>query len=1012
MTWEGLLNRIFSAGLQRAFLLAALCCPAIWVRGAAVSPAPIEYLQSEYIVDAWQTEQGLPDNFVNDIAQTPDGYIWVCTFNGLARFNGVEFVAFDAANTPELPSSRIVHLDLDRKGRLWIRSEYGHLSQWWNGRFRTFNERDGLPGTKIEALVQDHSGEVWVNTSWHQTNYYHYVSGIFEAESSTNTFFERFGRGSDVKGYGWGIRSNHLFSVRPEQLVNARLPFQLFSGWRLVGARDGGMWVIADRVQKFREGSWEDWGPLPVSTDQFTGYMEDRRGNLWIGTGVGELWQAATNGVFRRFKLQNSAAAELGKNILEDAEGNLWICTGGNGLIRLKPRAFKTYDSRDGLTSDVVRSVAQDGQGNIWLATVNAVDWFPASSPHRARRHSGSGGQLAWSVLGDSKGAAWVGFYGTGLCRIHGESVTWFKEPEPRRSVDIHVVFEDQAGEIHLGTPRGLYRIDGSSLTLRQGLPDCERLDIRCIAEGEPGELYLGLNGGGLLRKTQKGWDRFTTREGLADDHVWALYVDREKTLWIGTHGRGLSRFKNGQFFNFNHVDLPRVLTCILEDDTGHLWFGSKQGLFRAERVALNDLMEGQVSAVNITRYDRADGMGSSQCTSDRQPTAWKASDGRLWFATMGGVTVVDPRSLPLNSRPPPVAIEQVLIDDKPVQTVSRAGERIKVPPGGRRLEFRYAGLSFTAPSKVRFQYRLQGLDDGWINADDRRAAYYTRIPPGDYRFQVVAANNDNVWNMAGASVAIAVQPYLWQTGWFRILSAILLIGGAAGLVRYFSFIRLRRRLADLERSHALERERVRISRDLHDHLGADLSQLALWSELAARQTDKPAAMAEQVRSVSSLAREVIQNVEEIVWTVNPRNDSLDRFSAYVCEFSERVITGAGLRFRWEAPEEIPAVPLPSDLRHNLFLVTKEALNNVVKYATATEARVQLHLINGSFIIAITDNGRGFDVTAVHANNGNGNGLTNMRERMADCRGQLAVVSQPNQGTTVRMTVPLPQRTK
>ena len=1012
MTWVGLLTRTFGGWRRRVFYLAGQCCLTVCVVSAAAPSAPIEYLQSEYIVDVWQTEQGLPDNFLNDIAQTPDGYIWVSTFNGLARFNGVEFVACDAANTPELPSSRIVDLDLDRKGRLWIRSEYGHLSLWWNGRFKTFNERDGLPEKRIEALVQDHSGEIWANTAWHRTNYYHYVDRAFKAVSSTNTLFERFGRGSDVDGYGWGIRSNRLFSVRPDNAVNTPLPFNLSSGWRLVGARDGGMWVIANRVQKFREGAWEDWGELPVRTDQFTGHMEDRRGNLWIGTGVGELWQAASNGVFRRFKLQNSAAGELGKNILEDAEGNLWICTGGNGLIRLKPRAFKTYDSRDGLTSDVVRSVAQDGQGNIWLATVNAVDWFPASSPHRAQHHAVSGGQLAWSVLGDSKGAAWVGFYGSGLCRIHGESVTWFKEPASRHSVDIHVVFEDQAGEIHLGTPRGLYRIDGNSLALQKCPGDLPPLDIRCMAEGKPGQLYLGLNGGGLLRKATNGWDRFTTREGLADDHVWALYVDQDKTLWIGTHGRGLSRFKDGRFFNFGHVELPRVLTCILEDDSGHLWFGSKQGLFRAERVALNDLAEGRISAVNITHYDRADGMGSSQCTGDRQPTAWKAIDGRLWFATMAGVTVVNPRSLPFNSRPPPVAIEQVLIDDTPVQTVLPAGGRIKVPPGGRRLEFRYAGLSFTAPSKVRFQYRLQGVDDSWINADDRRAAYYTRIPPGDYRFQVVAANNDNVWNMVGASVAIAVQPYLWQTGWFRILSAILLIGGAAGLVRYFSFIRLRRRLADLERRHALERERVRISRDLHDHLGADLSQLALWSELAARETEKPAVMAERVRSVSSLAREVIQNVEEIVWTVNPRNDSLDRFTEYVCEFSERVITGAGLRFRWEAPEEIPAVPLPSDLRHNLFLVTKEALNNVVKYATATEVRLQLNLANGTFILTIADNGRGFDEASPGVANGGGNGLTNMRERMADCGGQLTVMSRPDHGTTLRMTVPLPQRIK
>ena len=380
--------------------------------------------------------------------------------------------------------------------------------------------------------------------------------------------------------------------------------------------------------------------------------------------------------------------------------------------------------------------------------------------------------------------------------------------------------------------------------------------------------------------------------------------------------------------------------------------------------------------------------MGSSHCFGG----AWKARDGKLWIATMNGVTVVDPRSLPTNLRPPSVVIEQAFVDDKPVQIVSSTGAQIKLSPGAHRLEIHYAGLSFIAPSKVRFQYRLQGLDESWVNANDRRVAYYTRIPPGRYQFHVIAAN--------------VVQPFLWQTWPFQLICALLFTGVVVALVRYASVLRFRRRLADLERQHALERERVRISRDLHDNLGADLSQLALWSELAARDANRPEETAERVRNVSSLAREVIQNVDEIVWTVNPRNDSLNSFAAYVCEFSERVVTSAGLRFRWEAPDDIPAVPLPSDVRHHLFLVTKEALNNVVKHAGATEARVHLSIEAGMFLVAISDDGHGFQ-EAAPATNG-GNGLTNMRARIADCGGQLTIHSHNGSGTTIRLSVPLP----
>jgi signal transduction histidine kinase len=357
---------------------------------------------------------------------------------------------------------------------------------------------------------------------------------------------------------------------------------------------------------------------------------------------------------------------------------------------------------------------------------------------------------------------------------------------------------------------------------------------------------------------------------------------------------------------------------------------------------------------------------------------------------------------LPFNARPPPVVVEGVWIDDKSVSPKTTA---VKVPPGSRRLEFRYAGLSFAAPDRVRFQYRLHGFDEDWVKANNR-FAHYTKVPPGEYRFQVIAANNDNVWNNTGASLAVVVEPYFWQTGWFRILSACTLIGGAGGLVRYLSLMRLRRRVAELERRQALENERGRIARDLHDHLGADLSQLALWSELATQEKDRPENMADRVRSVSSLAREVIQNVDEIVWTMNPKNDSLDRFAAYVCEFSERLVTHAGLRFRWEAPDKIPAAPLLSDVRHHVFLVTKEALNNVVKHAGATEARVELAHAHHEFVLTISDNGRGFKMSAASPTS-TGNGLANMHQRIIQCGGRLAIHSDNGGGTVIRIRVPL-----
>ena len=989
---------------------------------AETESAQIASLESEYLVETWQTDQGLPDNQVNAIAQTPDGYLWVATFNGLARFNGVNFVVFDSANTIELPSSRITNLDLDRMGRLWIRSELGHLSQWADGLFRLFTERDGLSKKGVGDLRQDHQGEIWVNSRGPATNALRFVHGRFVPATDTHSFSDRFGKALDADGFPWRVRSNRLVSVRSQGSIEALIPDYRENGSRLLLARDGGLWVIMDRIRKFHPppaspspwapsesgaaggsqagtGRWEDYGPLPRFTDLFNEYLEDRLGNLWVGTGVGELWRIDTNRTARRFKLRGSAPRDLGKDILEDVEGNLWIGTWGGGLVRIKPLPFKTYDSRNGLQSDAVRSVAQDREGNIWFAMVSKVDWLPRDSERAVAR--GLDIVLPWCVYGSRGGAVYVGTFKLGLFRVDGEKAARFNAPGPGSTPPINVLFEDRNGAIYAGTPRGLFVLEADGLA-RCEVPGVQAMNVSGICEDGTGRLYVALDGEGLLCRGTNGWRVWTSADGLPGDNISAIGVDRQEMLWIAIRGKGLARFDGQRFLGLSgsQTPLPRLVGHIIEDDASHLWFSSNEGLYRASVAQLNDVATGRRAMAEFTHYDRADGMGSSQCAG----SAWKARDGRIWFATMHGVTVVDPKTLPRNTRPPPVTIEQVFIDDQAVDFVRDA--RITVPPGAHRLEIRYTGLSFTAPSRVRFQYCLHPFDGNWVNAESRRSAYYTQVPPGEYRFQVIAANNDNLWNTTGASLAFIVQPHLWQMTWFRLVSALVLIGGAAALVRYVSVMRLQGRLAELERRHALENERGRISRDLHDNLGADLSQLALWSELAAQEKDRPEVMSERVRNVSALTREVIQNVEEIVWTVNPRNDSLDRFAAYVCEFSERVVTGAGLRFRWEAPEHLPPVPLPSDIRHHLFLVTKEALNNVAKHARASEARVCLSLDHGTFGLAISDNGNGFDATTA-SSNANGNGLANMRARIAECGGVLSIESRRGEGTTIRVAFPL-----
>jgi signal transduction histidine kinase len=527
------------------------------------------------------------------------------------------------------------------------------------------------------------------------------------------------------------------------------------------------------------------------------------------------------------------------------------------------------------------------------------------------------------------------------------------------------------------------------------------------------------------LRKTKEGWEHFTTREGLAENHVWALYADADGALWIGTHGRGLSRLKDGRFFNFSKVlderalelELPSIINSIIEDDTGHLWLGSNEGLFRVERRQLNELAEGRAVSASVTHYNRANGMGSSQCTGDRQPTAWKARDGKLWFATMKGVTVVDPRSLPFNSRPPPVVVEDVFIDDvvRPMvasvstpDKVSLARMDVTVPPGVHRLEIRYAGLSFTAPDRVRFRYRLQEFDKDWVNAGTRRAAYYTKVPPGSYHFQVLACNNDNVWNDTGASIGVVVEPRFWQTTWFRFIAIFCVAGFAVTLYE--------RRVLSLKRQRAMqegfsrrliesqENERKRMAAELHDGLGQSLLVVKNYAAMVLKEPQLPQKIQKHLKEISDNASASIEEVRSIARALRPYQ--LDRFglTKTLEDAAELAARAAHLKIATTV-QNIDGLFSP-DAEISIYRIVQEWLNNTIKHSHASTARFQVRKDDGMLRMTLEDDGVGFDYDTVLNRSSSGLGLANLRERVRLLGGTLKIETAPGKGTRLAVDIP------
>jgi len=447
-------------------------------------------------------------------------------------------------------------------------------------------------------------------------------------------------------------------------------------------------------------------------------------------------------------------------------------------------------------------------------------------------------------------------------------------------------------------------------------------------------------------------------------------------------------------------------ISYLIEDEVGYLWLGSNMGLMRIQKKLLNDFAGGTASSISCRTFVETDGLPTRECSSGSQPAACRTSDGRLFFPTTKGLVSVNPAELKPNLQPPLVMIESVRVDGREQKTNALSSawtESVVIPPGHEQLEIDYTALNFSAPDAVHFKYRLEGRDTAWTEAHAERVANYSNLSPGHYQFHVVAFNEDGVPNETGGVLTISVQPQFWQTWWFRAAGILCLIGIVVGVVRYISTQKLKR-AAHLHEQQ--ERERARIARDLHDQLGANLTQVALLGEMAEVDKNLPGEIELHAQQISHTARETTRALDEIVWAVNPSNDTLEGLANYACKYAQEYLALAGLRYRAEVPTRLPATDIPPEVRHNVFLAFKESVNNVVKHAHASEAWIRLRLSPENFILEIEDNGRGLggvDQKAAQLRNG----LRNMRKRMADIGGEFTISPGANGGTIVRLTVPV-----
>jgi signal transduction histidine kinase/ligand-binding sensor domain-containing protein len=951
---------------------------------------------SEFMIRIWRTGDGLPVNDIHELKETSDGYLWLGTYQGLARFDGVRFQTFFTTPTGLRYGTRVGPLEIDGQGRLWVAPDQAGMACLDASGFTDVLTNGAVMQSRAVSLCSDGgTGMMWVDAN----------GGMGRIEIDQRSQVERIkGEASsasrwmrDVTGKLWLVSPRSLKTFQNGKWRDIVVPGN--AHMMATPRRAGGMWIAREAKLRYvtADGTTREVATFPwIGQSRVNCLLEDHHQRLWIGT-VDQGLFCYSSGQFKQVVPTSSSISCL----LEDNDDNIWAGTRGRGLIRLRQRQFFMHDLRSGLANDFVRSISQDQKGGIWLLTAEGgLGCWRNGVWHNLGQEEGWPGYDSLCVLPTNDGSVWVSTVRRGLWRsFNGQFNKRELGPKAPRE-PIMDLLEDRQGRLWMVTDNsGVFCLEGNKLTgysTGEGLPSGL---IRRIVEDEAGDLWAGDWQGGIARLKDRRWELARKQSGHQD--AVRCMVASEGALWIGTSAGGLLRLKEGKTARISmEQGLPDAcIQQLLLDGRGSLWGSTPHRLFRIPLQQLNKVADGHQQQVEAITYGRSDGLPDVSFAAWCDPRCWRTTDGELWFATANGAIHCQPSNLQ-ESKPPQVLVEQTLLDGKPVLTAEL--QRLRLRP--ERLEFRFTAPCLTAPERVRFRYQMTGWDTDWVDAGTTRSAAYTSLPAGEHVFRVMASSPEGHWSLQTASVGLAVHPYFWQTNWFLVAIAAATAGSGVWIVRRATVRRLSLRVERLRQQRAVDQERARIAQDIHDELGANLTSIGLLADMGTRHKANPVAVSRELGQISQTARESVAAMDAIVWALNPRNDSLDHFANYVSQFTRDFFRPTQLRTRLELPTDLPKQPMATETRHQLFLLVKESFNNIVRHAQATEVQLGLTCENGRLHLTIADNGRGLSSEP----KGEGqDGLANLRERIERLGGTLRIDSEPGRGTKLEFMLPL-----
>lgn len=958
--------------LHRALCLFLLLCAQPPVASAQTSP--------NYGHQTWTTEQGLPQNSVHAIFQSRDGYLWIATEGGIARFDGLEFRVFQHENTPPITSDDICCFAQTSDDAIWIGTSDG-LLRYQDGAFRRYTSADGLPSSNILGLAPD-STSLYVLTDrgvahFHDNTFSALpISAPLAISRSTETGI-LIATPAGLMQYRQGSLSRSYVQLPP--------PTEAVQAFGQLSDRT--LWRRTHSTLAFTANG----SPRVIDSHLLNGahiqsFLPASNGSLWIGTSKGLFSLSNANATPR---LQPELGASSILSLLEDIEGNLWIGTETGGLHVLRHRNFHTIPA---LGDRIITAIAQTKNATVWLGSNgDGIDSWRNGEMHHLSTQNGLLSDVLLALAPGHGNDLWIGT-ADGLNHLDGSRIDKLTSADGLPDDFIRSLLLDADNTLWIGTRRGLAHLHGhtiTTLTHTAGLGS-DLIGAMVHPSGSTDLWIATLNGLSLLRNGSI--KTFTTADGLSGNVITALFYDATGNLWIGTRDNGLTvRTSDNRFLALRRSDLPQTIDSILGDDAGSLWLSSSHGITRASILELLVCASSPSCDLHLHHYGLSDGMPTDETSAIGHPSAWKTAESPLWFATRKGVAIVDPGHLFLNTVPPPVVIQRFTVDD----TERRNDARIE--PGHTRFSFEYAGLSFVAPSRVRYRYRLEGFDKQWIDAGPRRTAYYTNLPPGAYRFRVQAANNDGIWNEVGAQLAFTVRPPFYRTLWFLLLAAALT--AALGILLY----RLRLRRLQSQFSAVLA-ERTRVAREIHDTLAQSFVgvsvQLELANQLLAReQVD---ATRQQLDRTSAYVREGIAEARRSIWDLRAataENTLPTRISRLAEQFSSNGLSldlNIGGTYR----------PLDTATESEILRVAQESLTNIQRHAHIDTANIELRYEPDCLTLVVADKGRGFSLAEAHSAH-NHFGLKGMHERAAQIGATLDIVSTSGQGARITLQLPL-----